>query len=88
MTVMMQMKVEWQKGHETLEQFKQRYDAFKAHVHRMQASGALPVGEILWLLKTSEAGHDPPKGVMIDREAYAIRAKMLTPERTQPTQVM
>lgn len=46
------IKLEWDKPKETLVQFRDRQDAFKGHVMRMQANGSLPRGEITWIITT------------------------------------
>jgi len=50
MRVWLTMKVEWDKGMETLPEFRGRYDAFKLHVEHMQVKGLLPRGDVNWLI--------------------------------------
>lgn len=43
-------KVDWEKGTESLVEFRKKLDAMKAHASSMQIKGLLPRGEIYWVI--------------------------------------
>lgn len=50
MNITTQIKVEWDRDTESLPQFKEKFEAFKSHVNRLQVCGSLPRGGVRWLV--------------------------------------
>lgn len=51
-------RLEWDKDHETLREFKKKYDSLRKHVEIMQLKGLMPQGDVRWICVRSPVGID------------------------------
>ena len=72
MKISMQFKVRWEKGKESLPDFKKKYQAFKHHVTGLQLKGHIPTAEIYWVVERHESSQLllPPAPPTIVRDDF------------------